>query len=186
MARRRGSRRRHRRNPGAVGSITGSVRYGYNLGRIKKAGVMAGGAAANYYLTQYVNGFLSPYLPGALSSYSKYAVGLAGAGLVQMAGNKVRSGVGSDMADGALLQVVASAINDKTMGRYMGDFLTAGQVGRAKPMRGMGDSLTAGALRSVRPLQGFQLADYMTASDLNDIRPIQSADSIIANEFGMG
>lgn len=181
--RRRGSRRR-RHNPVGGGAIS-AVKSGFSPSLLKKAAIVTAGAIGNGYLSN----FIKNYIPGGYGQnrYVGYAVGLGGAGLMSMAARKIGKAEYADsIALGGVLGVVAMAVKDfmptvQMLGRYLGDSLTAGQLRSVRPLQGMDDFLTAGQVGRAR-----SMGDYLTAEDFGNVLPLQapSADQLIAAEFG--
>lgn len=179
MARKRRSRRisfnrrrRHRRNVGygynpslSLSRPLSAVKAGFNVGTLKRAGILSGGAIGGGLVSGALNSYvIGPYLPSISGNkYAGYAVGLASAGLVGAIGGMVAPRFAGDLMTGAVVKVVADVINDFNLGgirafQGMGglrDFLTQRNVDSARALNGLGDFLTQRNVDSAKSLNGL-------------------------------
>ncbi|MDD5707988.1 MAG: hypothetical protein PHR35_18875 [Kiritimatiellae bacterium] len=176
MARKRRSRRisfnrrrRHRRNVGygynpslSLSHPLSAVKAGFNMGALKRAGILSGGAIGGGLVSGALNQYVvGPYLPSvAGNKYAGYAVGLASAGLVGAIGGMVAPRFAGDLMTGAVVKVVADVINDLNLGgitafKGMGDFLTQRNVDSARALGGLRDFLTQRGVDSAKSLNGL-------------------------------
>ncbi len=176
-------RRRHSRSRGYNGSsLVAAAKSNMNVGKIKQAAAFLGGGGANEFLTQLAMRFIP--IAQIKSGIGSLGLGLIMSGITGMLAKKFLPGYAGMAATGAVADVLSKGLfmyapgfaarftgNTPTVVMaapvgttkgYMGDYLTPGDVARA---RSLGDYLTPGDVARARSL-GDDLQDYTVADEL--------------------